>query len=286
VGRVDDDWRGAHGAIRYTYAEADGDGQWLKQRYQLHVGTYLGTRHHIRAFAPSRDSEWTALQAHSEYWDWFRLRHTVTEVHATADRLEADFRRLDGATVERAYTRQRGPLRDGIVVVSGLVPILVGRGGLRSLRGRLAGALSDPDRRTRTLGLAAIAAGAPLAIRVAGIALERLVPLVTPKLFVVMLYPWLAIALPVAVARQSSELPPWLAAPVATLGLSAGFAAEFAVLGVTPPPGLVWHRLFVAAALGVVAAAAAASGGRRSLGTLAGASLWLAGLLVPLFGLL
>ena len=93
-------WRHAHGAGRYTYVgTGDGEGRWHSSQYQLHVGTYLGSRHHVRAFAPDKKSSWTALQAHSEYWDWFRLRHTVTDVHGTADVLESAFRDSDARTV-------------------------------------------------------------------------------------------------------------------------------------------------------------------------------------------
>ena len=100
-----------------------GDGEWLQQRYQLHGGTYLGTRHHIRAFAPSERPQWTALQAHSEHWDWFRLRHIVTDVRGTATLLADDSRTLGGTTVERNYARDSGPLPKGIVVVM-LYPLL------------------------------------------------------------------------------------------------------------------------------------------------------------------
>ena len=39
--QVPSDWRSAHGSVRYTYVETGkpGEGEWLKQRYQLHIGT-------------------------------------------------------------------------------------------------------------------------------------------------------------------------------------------------------------------------------------------------------
>ena len=281
--RVDTDWQSAHGSVRYTYAETSKHGQWLKQRYQLHVGTYLGTRDHIRAFAPGEQSEWTALQAHSEYWDWFRLRHTVTDVRGTATRLEAEFDSLDRVGVERRHRRDSGPLSRGIVVVSSLLPILAARRGWSRLTDRAA----TPGRRTATLTVFAIALTTPLAVRAAGIGLELLVPLVNPKLFVVMLYPLLAVGLPAAVARRSAALPARTAGPVAAVALVVGFAAEFAFLWVAPPERLAWHRLLVAAALGLLAAGGGelrGDGSWRPLYTLGGAVLWLCGLLAPLFG--
>ena len=279
--RVDSPWRSAHGSVRYTYAETGkaGDGEWLKQRYQLHVGTYLGTRHHIRAFAPSERSSWTALQAHSEYWDWFRLRHTVTDVRGTADLLEADFQSMNETAVDRRYSRDSGPLSEGIVVVAGLVPILVGRRRWE----RVVSGLESSVNRSKLLAVFAIAFTTPLAVRIAGITLERLVPLVTPKLFVVLLYPLLAVGLPVAVARRGASLPWWSAAPAAAAGLALGFAAEFALFGIDPPTRIVGHRLLVATALGLLAAG---RGRWRSPVTVAGVALWLWGLGAPLFGAL
>ena len=278
------DWRTAHGSVRYTYAETDKNGTWLKQRYQVHVGTYLGTRHHIRAFAPSVQSRWTALQAHSEYWDWFRLRHTVTGVHGTADMLETEFEAMERLSVERRYTRDRGPLANGIVVVTSLLPVLVGRRHWS----RLAERFADPAVRTGTLTVLAIALATPLAVRAAGIGLERLVPLVNPKLFVVLVYPMLSVGLPFAIAGRSADIPAWFAGPAAAVGLAVGFAAEFALLGVTPPERLIRHRLLVATALGLLAAGGARlrrDGTPRPLYTVGGVVLWLWGLVAPLIGL-
>jgi hypothetical protein len=223
------------------------------------------------------------LQAHSEYWDWFRLRHTVTDVQGTADRIAGDFRSLERTSVERGYRRDSGPLSRGIVVVSSLLPLLAGRRRLSRMRDRF----EEPSRRTATLTVFAIALATPMAVRLAGITLERVIPLVNPKLFVVMLYPVLAVGLPVAVARRSGPLPARAAGPAAAVALAVGFAAEFAFLGVAPPERLVWHRLLVATALGLLAAGGAQyrrNGSVRPLYTIGGATLWLWGLLAPLFG--
>ena len=274
--QVASNWRTAHGSMRYTHVKTEsGDGTWLKQRYQLHVGTYLGTRDHIRAFAPSDQSGWTALQAHSEYWDWFRLRHTVTDVRGTAELLESDFQQLDGVSVERQFTENSGPLARGIVVVSAILPLLVSRTRLSRV------AAIAPARRNQAVTVFGLALATPLAIRGAGIALERAVPYVTPKLFAVLLYPCLAVVLPLGVVKSAADLPAWLGGTAAAVGLTTAFALEFAFMGVAPPPAIIRHRLLLGAALGLLAGS---GGGRRSLFGLSGVTLWLWGLFAALFG--
>ncbi|WP_277540152.1 hypothetical protein [Haloarcula laminariae] len=278
-------WRHAHGSVRYTYVETEaGEGRWLEQRYQLHVGAYLGSRHHVRAFAPSADSSWTALQAHSEYWDWFRLRHTVTEIRGTADMLESEFENSDVEAVERRHEQNARGLDRGIVVVvvSALLPGLVGITARKDWA-VLDEALSQPATRDQALVVFGLAAGIPLVVRALGIGLEDAIPLLTPKLFVVMLYPCLAIGLPVAVVWYAADLPGWLAAPAAAIGLALGFTLEFAMLGFVPPDRILQHRLLMTAALGALAAG---GGNRRSAFTFVGAAVWLWGLLAPLFGFL
>lgn len=96
-------WRSAHGATRYTYVERDGTGRWLDEYRQLHAGSYLATRDHVWLYAPADDAGWTALQIHREYWDWFRLRHTVTDVVDSRERAVGDL-------TDRAY--RVGAVRD------------------------------------------------------------------------------------------------------------------------------------------------------------------------------
>ncbi|WP_058365111.1 hypothetical protein [Haloparvum sedimenti] len=89
-------WGQATGSTRLTYVVGPGErldeGQWLLESYQLHDGDYLGARHHIRAYAaPNPDEEWTAMQAHREHWDWFRLRHTVGSVEESQSYVEREF---------------------------------------------------------------------------------------------------------------------------------------------------------------------------------------------------
>ncbi|MFC7194950.1 hypothetical protein ACFQL4_10275 [Halosimplex aquaticum] len=98
-------WRHASGATRYTYVtDAPGaEGQWVEATYQLAVGSYFTARVHARAY-PAPSGDWTALQAHTEYWDWFRLRHTVTGTGPGARFVEEDLRGLPATTdLRREY---------------------------------------------------------------------------------------------------------------------------------------------------------------------------------------
>jgi hypothetical protein len=107
-------WRSATGADRYVYVDTPGPGgRWLDETVQLHDGTYFGSRHHLRLYgAPPGAGRWTAIQAHRDYWDWFRLRHTVTSLAGPQHALERQFR---GRTAVTGITRERfanGGIRD------------------------------------------------------------------------------------------------------------------------------------------------------------------------------
>jgi hypothetical protein len=138
-------WRQAHGAVRYTYVQSpDGDGQWTGADYQLAAGDYLGTRLHVRAFRAPAD-DWTALQAHQEYWDWFRLRHTVTGVSSAGEFVTADLEEEPSVVaIDRLDHGQRGGGGDGslwvveLVLGTLLVGGLVGNGRFDCLRLRQA----------------------------------------------------------------------------------------------------------------------------------------------------
>jgi len=116
---TDSPWAPARGAARYTYVASDPNetGRWVEANYQLGVGTYLGRRTHVRAY-PARVGNWTALQTHTEYWDWFRLRHTVTGVAAGARFVERDLRdEPTVANVSREYHGLDGGGSDGWLTV-------------------------------------------------------------------------------------------------------------------------------------------------------------------------
>lgn len=149
------EWGGARGATRYLYVhnyaltepgpnetrrpyraapftghrDPNPGGRWIDETYQLHDGTYFGARDHLRLYeSPFESDEWVAVQAHSDHWDWFRLRHTVHATDETRDRLEAEFMGDPSVdTVWRMYLGNRRALgSDGwatVVDFAGLVGV-------------------------------------------------------------------------------------------------------------------------------------------------------------------
>lgn len=86
------EWEAADGANRYAYLQGLQRGIWLTESYQIHDGTYLGSRHHVRAYtSPDGDDDWTAIQAHHEHWDWFFGRHIVTSIDESQTYVERQF---------------------------------------------------------------------------------------------------------------------------------------------------------------------------------------------------
>lgn len=276
-------WRRARGAPRYTYVtDRTGTGTWHRPAYQLHTGSYLGTRYHLRAYTASNTS-WTALQVHREYWDWFRLRHTVTDVAGARDFLARDL--ANGSGVRSITTERhgyRGGGSDGLltVITLAVLPTLAAVGPLRR---RLDTPLAAPG---HALALALSPLVLFLGVRTTGIALEQAVPALTPKLFAGMLYPVLALGIPLAVATLARAVRPRVAVAAPVLGLGVAFAIDFTGLGVGHLPApLVLHRLAIIAAVGGIA-------GGRALGTrgrpilVAGLAGWTVGLGLPLLGVL
>jgi len=281
--RVGFDWHSAHGAMRYTYVERDGRGRWLPQRYQLHAGTYFGTRSHVRVYAPGGDSEWSAIQAHSEYWDWFRMRHGVTDVWGTSRQLEEDFADQPLVSdVERAYATERGPMSDGISVVhvaSVLLAVSVPAVRRRVTAVADEAGLATPTRR-RSVALFGFALAVPLVVRGAGIGLEQALPWLPPKLIAAPLYVVLVAGLPVGVYRLSEDVPTERAVALAVMGFLAGITLDAVAMDVTATvmARYAWHRLALAVGLGAIAGGTREPGRSRTLLT-AGFCLWSAAVL-------
>lgn len=280
-GVVDDgfagDWQSARGAARYTYVAADpsGTGRWITADYQLATGTYFGQRTHVRAYS-SGELDWTALQVHTEYWDWFRLRHTVTGVASGARAVERDFRTHPGATISRVYHGQTGGGSDGWLTVIELSAVLAFAGGTRRWRSG-SGTAGD-------LALPVILVGIVLGVRALGLALESLAPTTHPHVIAAGLYPVLAFAPPIAVSWFARSRRSSVAVLGACIGLGAGFVLDFGVVGVSVLPiELVLHRLALVAALGVLAHGVARA---DRWAIVAGLLAWFAGLALALVGVL
>lgn len=312
---VDDDgveWNAARGSVRYSYVEArasdaseagDGSGnasesrvgEWVRPDYQLHAGTYLGTRQHLRAYeSPRPADEWTALQAHAEYWDWFRLRHTVTNVKGAALTVEREFIGEPYVSeVRREYRGNRGGGNDGWItaVELALAALVVGASTTRTLpssravRAKIESLVAEDG---RALLLPASLVALYLGVRFGGVALERAFPATSPKVFAGVLYPVLAVGIPVAAARTARSLDETWAFALAVAGLGAAFVLDFSTLGlVALSIRLVLHRVALLVSLGLLAAGCARADGppdRRALAL--GVAGWVVCLALPLFGYL
>ena len=282
---VERDWADAHSSDRYSYVEGPDGGVWLAETFELHDGAYLGVRDHLRAYE-SPDGAYTAVQAHEEYYDWFRLRHTVPGIDDPAVRLEDEF--IHGAVdaeVSREYRGIEGGWSDGWVSVIELASLALLSGALLRRRIRVAAVeLAHRTRREATRHAGTALLGAALAavvvgVRVAGVAAETALPGVGPKLIAAPLYLLIAVGMPALVIVRAPGSDSSAALLSVVVGLGAGFVIDFAALGVAVPPDLLVHRVALLAALGVVAMGRAAAD-RPVLA--AGLTAWAVGLALPL----
>ena len=286
---VNGDWERATGSDRYSYFSGPDGGAWRPVTFEVHDGEYLGTRDHIRAYE-SPDRAYTAIQVHEEYYDWFRLRHTVPGIDEPATRLEAEF--IDApasAEVRREYRGIDGGRSDGWLSVIELAVLLPAVGALLRRRTREAAAETarrlrqEASRHAESAVLAAALAGTVVGVRIAGVALETAYPGVAPKAIAAPLYLVIAVGLPGLVVVGAERSDPTAAALAVAAGLGGGFVLDFAALGVAVPPGLIVHRMVVAAALGLVAAGRTAE---DRLVLVAGILAWIVGLGSPLVGII
>jgi hypothetical protein len=305
-------WTTTTGSERYTYVrnESTDRARWSDATYQLHDGDYFGTRYHLRLYEGTGEggTSWTAIQAHYEYWDWFRLRHTVGNLPRAQRYVESQ---LFGEWYVDEISRERyangGVLgADGWVTVVDfdenvtlpplqfLGPALFGlavtpwlsrvRSGRRTLRATI----EDSGVTPRHVALFAGVLTLPLAVRVAGIAAERAFPSLVPYGIGVVLFPLLVLGLPVVAATLGRGLPADDAFGAGFGGLGAGFLADFAYLGVSEVLlDVLVHRSVLVIALGLVAAGGArwdATGSVRDRVLAVGVALWTWGILGPLLG--
>ncbi|WEL22560.1 hypothetical protein [Halorhabdus sp. BNX81] len=295
-------WDLTTGSNRYVYlADAGGDGtagEWLTVDYQVHDGTYLGSRHHIRAYtSPDGDGEWTAMQAHHEHWDWFMGRHVVTSVEKSQSHLERELvagssapeiRRIpvggDQSDFDRWLTIV--DLRDLGVSVASVLPVVL----LGAFTARLSGVASSvrervPTQDSRTLLLAAGIVVVTLSVRVLGIQLERALD-VTPKTIAFGLYPVLFVGLPTVTYLLARQLDRPRAFAGASLGFVAAVLLDYSYLGVSHLSlTMLVYRGALAVALGLIAAGSSRDERRdpeQVSHVRLGVLLWLVATLLPL----
>ena len=319
------EWSDAHGSTRYSYIDArpnGGEASWIDESYQIHVGDYFGGRRHIRAYTKPK-TNWTAVQIHKEYWDWFRLRHTVTDARNSRNVLESGF--IDQPYVKRVSREHygvNGGMNDGWISEIELVPSagsvlagigLVVAGGI--LTRQTYQSIETEGRRlvgwtynnVRGFVLAGAVAALYLSVRTLGILLEGVAQSIDPRIYLAVLYPMIAVGVPLtafllaqpfgATSRferlqrisrlVGPRIEPQAALVFGTLGLGVAFVLDFGGLGVSAVPvPLVIHRISMAFALGLIAAGAAKIDEQGAGLLVVGILGWIIGLVMPLAGYL
>ncbi|MDQ2050731.1 hypothetical protein RBH26_09545 [Natronolimnohabitans sp. A-GB9] len=298
----------------------EADAYWSTETGQLEEGDYYGQRYHIRLYeSPNADDEWVAMQAHTEHFDWFTLRHRVDGVEAAQSKVERDFMDHPGIDVEedvrRVYLGNTNSAdSDGwatVVDLAGLIVLPAGVGLVARRRARAAGdvdrrtdpeqvadhtptaiddRLTDVDRRRIAAAYDRLEAGHIvlvftilalfLGVRLGGIALERNVGFLTPHMIAALLYPVIAVGIPVATYLIAGTLTRRLDAAVVAAGsLAVAFWLDYGLLGVDSlPVDVVVQRMLVVIALGLIAGGAARRATRESRFNdmlLAGVATWI-----------
>ena len=309
------DWGEAAGTTRYAYVDpGDGEGQWVTETLQLEDGDYYGHRMHIRLYeAPNDGDRWVAMQAHTEHFDWFTLRHRVDGVEAAQLAIERDFMSLpqvdNQSDVTRINLENAGPSdADGWATLVDLVGVVLAPTAIGLLAG---GRVSSGIPRTasehltavdrarihavtdriepRHLLLAAAILTLFLGVRVGGIALERHVEALSMHAIAALLYPVVALGIPMATYAIAAGLERRIdAAVVASLSLPLAVWLDYGIVGVdSRPVDVVLQRMLVVVALGLIAGGAARRATRESRFNdmlLVGSALWVLVLLGTLFG--
>lgn len=324
-------WGEADGTTRYAWVDP-GEGEdsyWATESLQLEEGDYYGQRYHIRLYeSPNPDDEWIAMQAHTEHFDWFTLRHRVDGVEAAQMKVEQDFMNLpsvDNETdVRRIHIDNAGPSdADGWATVVDLTSMVVLPAGVGLAAGRryrrptaesigkertrpseegdLERGLTDVDRQRLAAAYDRLEAGhfvlvfailaLFLGVRMGGLLLERRASFLTPHMIAALLYPVIAVGIPVATYLIARGLTSRLDAAVAAAGsLSLAIWLDYGLLGVDVIPlDVVFQRSLVVIALGLIAAGAAKRATRESRFNdllLAGVAMWVLVLVGTLLGYL
>jgi hypothetical protein len=134
------------------------------------------------------------------------------------------------------------------------------------------------------LALPIAIAGVVVGVRLLGIASDVILPSISQKPFVAILYPVLVLGPPLAVYAFARDDPPLQTAAISGGALAVGIVLDAVVVGITRIPwALVQHRLVLVGAFAILAAGIAA---RDRRWTWIGALAWLAVIAAPLLGVL
>lgn len=266
-------WGQATGAHRYAYVHDGTDGTWIREDEQLHDGDYFGHRFHARLYAsPHPEEDWVAIQAHAEHFDWFTLRHAVDGSESGQRHLETDLMSSPATThVVRSFLgNDRASDSDGWATVVELAPLApAAMAAALPLSRVLERHISDHDlARLRALGdrlsirhavLAASIIAIVLGVRLAGLLFEHQARFLGPHTIAGVLYPVLAVGLPLATYVSAHGLERRMdAAVIASVALAAAILLDYGAIGVDVLPiDVVIHRVVVVVALGLIAGGAA-----------------------------
>ncbi|WP_255170424.1 hypothetical protein [Natrononativus amylolyticus] len=317
------EWGEAAGTTRYAWidpGDGNGDPYWATETLQLDNGDYYGERSHIRLYeSPNPDDQWVAMQGHTEHFDWFTLRHRVDGVEAAQLEIESEFMALpqtdNQSDIQRINIGNSGPSdSDGWATLVDLLGMIVapavaglaltasasvGKQRSRTDETEDIAQLTEVDRarlqaaydrlEARHLVLAATILTLFLGVRLAGVALERNAPFLTMHVIAALLYPVIALGIPIATYAVASGLERRLdAAIVASLSLAVAIWVDYGLLGVDSlPVDVVLQRILVVAALGLIAGGAARRATRDSRLNdmlIAGVGMWALVLVGTLFG--
>ena len=321
INKTSVEWTDADGSTRYTYVHTSGtdEGQWQDEYYQLHDGTYLGSRYHIRMYeGGSGENTWTAIQVHGEHWDWFRLRHTVDSVDTAQDHLESEFRSSSiRFEIGRNWLANPGPLdSDGWVTMIELSyqdlqqplvlfgPVLffglafgrlTGGWSARKLHETVRDWLAEEYPQPQYLLLMGALVLVVLGVRVGAVGVESSAPWLSPKAIAAVFYVILVIGTPALAIFFARGLHPGESALAAAIGFGSGIVADYLYLEISVlPVEVVIHRTVLVVAVAVIAAGGASNpnGSIRDDGPfwndllVIGAITWIIALLIPLLDLL
>ncbi|SIS08240.1 hypothetical protein [Natronorubrum thiooxidans] len=263
------------------------DGDYYGHRY--HIRLYE---------SPNPADQWIAMQGHTEHFDWFTLRHRVDGVEAAQSKIESDFMSHPQVDTERdvrrIYLDNAGPSDANgwatVVELTGMIVLPAGVGLIARKRvattdtgadGRTDSErvseytpdaidthLTDVDRRRIAAAYDRLEAGHLilvftilalfLGVRMGGLFLERRVDVLTPHMIAAVLYPIIAVGIPITTALIARTLERRLdAALVAAGSLALAIWLDYGLVGVDSLPiDVVLQRMLVIVALGLIAGGA------------------------------
>lgn len=275
--------------------------QWMSQSYEVQHGDYLGSRHHIRVYEPpDDDAEWTAMQAHDEYWDFFDARHVVTSVESGQSYVEDEYIEDSTYRVIRNHVggKDRSDFDGWLTIVEPreedaqssllvLGVLLLGASTVRTASEEVTDAVEEFSF-TQQLQVVLLALGlisVYMFVRLASVTLEAAVD-VSPNTIAAALYPVLFVGLPVTAYLFARDLERTWAFTGASIGFLTALLIDYTYLGITAVPlDILVHRGALIIALGLIAVGGSQTERENPNLTSqvqAGVLLWLVATVLPL----